>query len=81
VALLARETDEGLSYSGGAFVILSDEDRERFWGAVKRLVSDGPAIALPGQRSAMWVRPELRVRAKYLKGEKMLRHATLCGLA
>jgi ATP-dependent DNA ligase len=80
VALLAEETDEGLQYSGAAFVTLSDVERERFWQAMKRLVSDKPAVRATGQPHALWVRPDLPVRAKHLKGEKMLRHATLCGL-
>jgi DNA ligase D-like protein (predicted ligase) len=80
VALLARETSDGLAYAGGAFVTLANDERERFWRTMEQLVSNIPPVALPGQRSALWVRPELRVKAKFLKGEKMLRHATLCAL-
>lgn len=80
MALLARETDRGLEYAGGAFITLSADERERFRPAVKALATDAAPLRPQGQRSAFCVRPELRVREKFLKGKKMLRHATLCGL-
>lgn len=78
IALLARETDQGLEYAGGAFVTLSDDERERFWRAIDTLAHPAPAVDVGRQRSALWVRPELRVRAKSLRCAGMLRHATLC---
>jgi DNA ligase D-like protein (predicted ligase) len=77
VALLARETDGGLQYAGGAFVTLSDEERERFWRATERLASDKPSL-LTDIRGASWLRPGIRVRAKHLRCSGKLRHATLC---
>jgi DNA ligase D-like protein (predicted ligase) len=76
IALLAREVDQTLEYAGGAFVTLSDQERERFWRTTERLASDTPAtdIAVAG---ASWLRPEMRVRAKHLRCSGKLRHATL----
>ena len=81
IALLARETTAGLEYAGAAMVTLSSGDRERFWAEMARLAVERPAVTVSGVREALWVRPELRVRARFLKGEEMLRHATLCGLS
>jgi ATP-dependent DNA ligase len=78
--LLARETSGGLEFAGTAFVTLAAYDRDLFWTAMKRLASAAPPLILPGHRSALWVRPELRVAAKFLKGEEKLRHASLSGL-
>ncbi len=78
--LLARQTGGGLQFAGGAFVTLAADERDRFWNALKRLASAAPALTLHGHRSALWVRPELRVTAKFLKSEERLRHATLSRL-
>ena len=43
--------------------------------------SDSPAVRGIARREAAFVRPSLRVRAKHLKGEGLLRHASLIGLA
>lgn len=75
-ALLAREMPDGLEYAGSAFVTLSDADRERFWRAVDALRVGRPVIPMKS-KSAAWMRPRLRVRARYLRGEGKLRHATL----
>jgi bifunctional non-homologous end joining protein LigD len=78
-ALLARREHGGLEYAGGAAVTLGGADRERFWRDVERLAADRPAINI-GVRDASWLRPQIAVRARYLKGSDKLRHATLCGL-
>jgi ATP-dependent DNA ligase len=77
--LLARETSDGLEFAVSAFVTLAADERDRFWSAMKRLASAAPPLTLPGYRSALWVRPDLRVAAKFLKGEERLRHATFRG--
>jgi ATP-dependent DNA ligase len=79
LALLARETEEGLEFAGGAFVTLSDQERERFWRAAERLSTDKPAVTAE-LRGASWVRPDMWVTAKYLRCSGKLRHATLSGL-
>ena len=76
-ALLARETDEGLQYAGGAAVTLAGSDRERFWRTMEQLLSETPAVPLPKALKASWAQPVLKVRARYLKGSDKLRHATL----
>jgi bifunctional non-homologous end joining protein LigD len=80
VALLARETAEGLEYAGSAFVTLSDAQRELFWRSVERLTTDGPAAPAGSLSGASWVKPEMRVTAKHLRCSGKLRHATLRGL-
>jgi bifunctional non-homologous end joining protein LigD len=79
MALLARESGVGLEYAGGAAVTLGGGDRERFWRAVERLSTGEPIAGAPRKAPAQWLRPELRVRARYLKGSGKLRHATVAG--
>ncbi|RYG17033.1 hypothetical protein EON82_24335, partial [bacterium] len=81
VALLAREEPDGsLHYMGGAMVTLRHKDRERFWRTVEALRVAEPALEVAKRTNATWVRPELRVRVRTLRGEDKLRHATLLGL-
>ncbi|HEY0413232.1 MAG TPA: DNA ligase D [Allosphingosinicella sp.] len=78
VALLARETeDHRLEYVGGAMVTFPEIDRERFWRATERLETDRPPLHMDRQKDTTWLRPEMRVRVRHLRGEEMLRHATL----
>jgi ATP-dependent DNA ligase len=76
-ALLARETNGELVYAGSAFVTLKKGDRDRFWRTVDALKIAKPVVAGMGSRKAGYCRPELRVRARHLRGEAMLRHASL----
>ena len=77
VAMLARETMLGLEYAGGAAITLAEPEREQFWRRVECLASTewprGVSLGTKAQR----LRPELRVRARYLKGSDKLRHATI----
>jgi DNA ligase D-like protein (predicted ligase) len=81
-ALLAREAAEGLVYAGSAFVTLPQHARDEFWTRTEAIKI--PKAVVPelrnGNRKASFVRPELRVRARHLRGEGMLRHATLTAL-
>ena len=81
-ALLAREAAGGLVYAGAAFVTLPQPAREQFWTRTEAIKI--PKAVVPelrnGNRKASFVRPELRVRARHLRGEGMLRHATLTAL-
>jgi ATP-dependent DNA ligase len=81
VALLAREQDGKLEYAGGAMVTLRAADRDLFWSAAERLKVDRPPISIKPRTGASWLSPELRVRVKTLRGEEMLRHATVRSLA
>jgi ATP-dependent DNA ligase len=77
VALLAREAARGLEYAGSAFVTLADPDRDRFWRASEELKIARPSIPMPPRKETGWMRPVMRVRARFLRGEEMLRHATV----
>lgn len=78
VALLARETeDHRLEYVGGAMVTFAESDRERFWRATERLETDRPPLHMDRQKDTTWLKPEMRMRVRHLRGEEMLRHATL----
>ena len=76
-ALLAREEDGELVYAGSAFVTLSAGCRDRFWRSIEARKLKHPVVAGVGSRKASFCRPELRVRAKHLRGEAMLGHASL----
>ena len=83
-ALLAREEPEGLAYAGSAFVTLDDASRDRFWTGIERLRIARPVVPQlrGGNRKATWVKPEMRVRARHLKGGgDMLRHGALTSAA
>jgi DNA ligase D-like protein (predicted ligase) len=75
-ALLARETEHGLEYAGSAMVTLAEPERSYFWHQVEGLRQERPVLPMKN-KAATWVRPTLRLRARYLKGEEMLRHATV----
>ena len=79
---LAREEAEGVVYAGSAFVTLGAADRDRFWTTTEALRIPKAVVAelRKGKRKASFVRPELRVRARHLKGGGMLRHASLTAL-
>jgi bifunctional non-homologous end joining protein LigD len=82
-AQLAREKAEGLVYAGSAFVTLSDTARERFWTDIDKLAIRRPVVPRLRRenRKATWCGPEMKVRARHLKGGgEMLRHGTLIAL-
>jgi bifunctional non-homologous end joining protein LigD len=77
VALLAREEAGQLVYAGGAMISLPQPDRATFWEAAERIRSPEPPIPMEPRKETGWVRPEMRVRVRTLRGEEMLRHATV----
>ena len=78
VALLARETeDHRLEYAGAAMVTFSAEERDQFWSANERLKTAKPALHMAPRPETSWLKPEMRVRVRHLRGEEMLRHATV----
>jgi ATP-dependent DNA ligase len=77
LALLARDTEEGLVYAGSAFVTLRAPHRDAFWIRTEALKVPKPVCPELRRTKASYVRPELRVRARHLRGEGMLRHASL----
>lgn len=78
-ALLARENGDNLSFAGGAMITLTEADRNSFWARVRRLAANSAPLPLPPMK-VEWLKPEFRVRAKFLKGSGRLRHATLVGI-
>jgi bifunctional non-homologous end joining protein LigD len=80
VALLAREEEGALTYAGGAMITLPQPERDRFWEAIDRIRTSKPPIPMEPRKETGWVKPGLRVRAKFLRGEEMLRHATVSAL-
>ncbi len=78
VAILARRDEHGLHYVGDAFIALKAAEREAFWSYAEANLAEAPA--LPLKRSGTWLRPGLSARVKHLRGEGMLRHASLKGL-
>ncbi len=78
VALLARETDDrGLEYAGAAMVTFAESERERFWRAMEHLATSKASVPVKPPRESSWVRPEMRLRVRHLRGEETLRHATV----
>jgi bifunctional non-homologous end joining protein LigD len=78
MALLARETeDHRLEYAGAAMVTFSEAEREIFWRANERLKVAKPALHMEPRPETGWLKPEIRVIVRHLRGEEMLRHATV----
>lgn len=63
-------------YMGGAFVTLPRSIRERLWARVQAKAGGVAPKGLKAEK-AEWVKPGLRGRVKFLRGEKKLRHASL----
>lgn len=77
VALLATSGDVP-AYVGDAMLTLKSKEREAFWSSVETLGT--PRSRLSGaiaKRKASWVKDGLVARVRHLKGEEMLRHATV----
>lgn len=67
--------DQG-RYMGGAFVAFKADKRQRLWDCVQEKVGAPPPKGLSKEK-AEWLKPGLVGRVKFLKGEQMLRHASL----
>ena len=79
MALLAHS--DGLKYAGAAFITLGGEERKEFLAEVERLTTSWGAFKSSRATDVKWCQPKLVVRVKHLAGSKMLRHATVKGLA
>ena len=77
IALLGREDNEGLIYAGGAFFAMRGPRADALRERLERLTSTKPAIPALRHRGARWVKPELVVGVKHLRGSGGLRHATI----
>ena len=79
MALLAH--GDGLKYAGAAFITLGGDERKEFLAEVERLTTSWAAFKSTRATDVKWCQPKLVVRVKHLAGSKMLRHATVRGLA
>jgi bifunctional non-homologous end joining protein LigD len=76
-ALLARETEAGLQYAGGAMLTLDDKSRDRFWRTAEELTVDKAPLKTGKRKGATWLRPKIRARVKHLRNEEYVRHGTV----
>jgi bifunctional non-homologous end joining protein LigD len=66
-ALLARERDGQLEFAGPAMLRLSSEARVEWAEKFAKMLIEKPAMrGLKRANRAQWVKPEIRVRARYL---------------
>ncbi|MDB5540501.1 MAG: hypothetical protein JWQ89_2228 [Devosia sp.] len=79
VAILARRDEHGLHYAGDASITLKAADREDFWAYAEANTLDAPV--LPLKRRGTWLKPGLSAKVKHLRGDGMLRHASLKGIS
>ncbi|WP_214477414.1 ATP-dependent DNA ligase [Mesorhizobium sp. dw_380] len=63
-------------YMGGAFVTFRADKRQALWDRVRGKAGAPPPKGLTKDK-AEWLKPGLVGRVKFLKGEEMLRHASL----
>jgi DNA ligase D-like protein (predicted ligase) len=67
--------DKARRYVGGAFITLNQEMRERLWARVQAKAA--PLKGVKVKPGTEWLKPGLIGRVRHLKGEQLLRHATL----
>jgi bifunctional non-homologous end joining protein LigD len=79
MALLAHS--DGLKYAGVAFITLAGDERKEFLAEVERLTTSWAALKSSRATDVKWCHPNLLVRVKHLAGSRVLRHATVKGLA
>ena len=65
----------------GGIYCFGDEARTEFLTELARLTTSWAAFKSSRLNDAQWCQPKLTVRVKHLAGSKMLRHATVKGLA
>jgi hypothetical protein len=63
--------------AGGAFFALKAAQRGALRDRLARLAADRAPIASLRKRGALWVKPELIVGVRHLRGNGALRHATV----
>jgi len=85
LSVSALEGEEGaasdaLRYVGGAFFTLKDAPRAALRDHMARLTTDRSPIPALRKRGALWVKPELVVGVRHLRGGGGLRHATVQSL-
>ena len=79
IALLAREDESGrLEYVGGAMITLPEKAGRRAINAAAEIPK--PPIAGLRRARATWLKPDLRLKVRHLRGGGELRHAIVTGL-
>jgi ATP-dependent DNA ligase len=73
---MALMADRERRYVGSAFIALYQAMRERLWARVQEKAGPPPK-GFKARAGAEWLKPGLVGRVKHLKGEEMLRHASL----
>ncbi len=77
VALLAT-LGRDPAYVGNAVVTLKAKERDQFWRSVDKMGTPRARLAsLTKNKKATWIREGLVARVRHLRGEEMLRHATM----
>jgi hypothetical protein len=56
---------------------LPEAEREAFWRAKERLKTNRPAFPIRPRKETSWLVSEMKFWARFLGGEKMLRHAAI----
>jgi hypothetical protein len=69
----------GSSTLAQQLITLPEPARDRFWRAPEALKTAAPSVPLTLVKAA-WMKPQLRVRTRFLRGAGELRHATLTTL-
>jgi bifunctional non-homologous end joining protein LigD len=80
IAYLGREAEGALQFAGTAFLTLTGEARNGLQERIARLPTAKAPIKVPKVRTPEWIKPELLVRVRHLKGGDTLRHASIQGL-
>ena len=73
----ARRSDEGLSYASGAFFALKEPQLGAVRDRLALLTAERSPIPALRKRNARWVKLELVVRVRHLRGTGALPHATV----
>jgi hypothetical protein len=77
IALLAEDGADRLRFAGGPFITLDGRQREQFRERFAPLAANRPPLPGLGGREAQWVKPEMVVGVRHLRGPGALRHATV----
>jgi hypothetical protein len=80
MAILAKETDDGLAFAGAAVFALTGGDREKMITQFERLAVNRAPLALSRRSQTRWIKPKNVGEGEALAGGS-LRHASVKALA
>lgn len=75
--LVATEQGGSLIYAGRVMNTLGGRARDAFWAKLEARHVTSPTVRGIKRKGVQWVRPEIRVKVRHLRGEETLRHATM----